>query len=143
MSVVPPPMSTTMLPLGSVIGQTRADGRDHRLLHQMHFAGLGAIRRVHDRALFHLRNLARHADDDSRMHQHLAVVRLLDEVVQHLFGDLEVGDHAILHRLDGNDVAGRAAKHLLGFLADRFHFVCVLVDCDNRGLVDNDAFARA
>ena len=55
------------------------------------------------------------------MHQHLAVVRLLDEVVQHLLGVLEVGDDAVLHGLDGDDVARRAAEHLLGLLADGFH----------------------
>ncbi len=57
------------------------------------------------------------------MHHHLAVVRLLDEVVQHLFGVAEVGDHAVLHRLDGDDVAGRAAEHLLGLFADGLDLV--------------------
>ncbi len=75
------------------------------------------------------------------MHQHLAVVRLLDEVVQHPLGDFEVGDHAVLHRLDGDDVARRAAQHLFGFFADRFHFAGVLVDGDDGRLVDHDAFA--
>jgi hypothetical protein len=75
------------------------------------------------------------------MHQHLAVVRLLDEVVQHLLGDFEVGDHAVLHGLDGHDVAGRAAQHLLGLFAHGFHLAGVLVDGDDGGLVDNDALA--
>ena len=75
------------------------------------------------------------------MHQHLAVVRLLDEVVQHLLGDFEVGDDAVLHGLDGHDVAGRAAQHLLGFLAHGFHLTGVLVDGHDGGLVDDDAFA--
>ncbi len=121
--------------------QARADRRHHGLLHQIHFAGLGAIGRVLDRALLHLRNLRRHADHDPRMHQHLAVVRLLDEVVQHLLRDFEVGDHAVLHRLDGHDVAGRAPQHLLGFLAHGFHFAGVLVDGHNGGLIDDDALA--
>jgi hypothetical protein len=75
------------------------------------------------------------------MHQHLAVVRLLDEVVEHLLSDFEVGDDAVLHGLDGDDVARGAAKHVLGFLADCFHFAGVLVDGDDGGLVDDDAFA--
>ena len=123
------------------MGKPGADRRHHGLLHQMHFAGLGAIGRVHDRALFHLRDFGRHADHDPRMHQHLAVVRLLDEVVQHLLGDFEVGDDAILHGLDGHDVARRTAQHLLGFLADGFHFAGVLVDGHDGRLVDHDAFA--
>jgi len=76
------------------------------------------------------------------MNQHLAVVRLLDEVVQHLFGDFEISDDAIFHWLDGDDVAGRAAKHVLGFLAHGFHLAGVLIDGDNRWLVDDDALAR-
>ncbi len=74
-----------------------------------------------------------------RVHQHFAVVRLLDEVVQHLFGDFEVGDHAVLHGLDGNDIAGRAAKHLLGLFAHRLDLAGVFVDGDDGGLIDDDA----
>ena len=139
MSVVPPPMSTTMLPDGSVMGKPGADRRHHGLFHQVDFAGLGAVGGVLDRALFHLGNLRRHADHDPRMHQHLAVVRLLDEVVQHLLGDFEVGDHAVLHGLDGHDVARRAPQHLLGFLAHGFYFAGVLVDGHDGRLVDHDA----
>ena len=127
------------MPPGSVIGKSCADRRHHGLFHQINFAGLGAIGRIFDRALFHLRNLRRHADHDARMHQHLAVVRLLDEVIQHLLGDFEVGDHAVFHRLDGHDVAGSAAQHVLGFLAYRFHLTGVFVDGHDRGLVDNNA----
>ena len=123
------------------MGKPGADGGDHGLFDQVNFAGLGAIGGILNRALFHLGDLGRHADDDPRMHQHLAVVRLLDEVVQHLFGDFEVGDDAVLHGLDGHDVAGRAAQHLLGFFADRFHLAGVFVDGDDGGLVDDDALA--
>ena len=130
-----------MFPDGSVIGKPRADGRHHGLLHQVHFARLGAIRRIDDGALFHLRDFAGHADHDARMHQHLAAVRLLNEVIQHALGDFEVGDDAVFHGPDGDDVAGRAAQHFLGFLADRFHFAIVLVDGDDGWLVHDDAFA--
>ena len=120
-------------------GQTRADGGDHGLLDQEDFAGLGAVGGILDGALFHLGDLRRNPDDDAGMDQHLAVVGLLDEVVQHLFGDFEVGDDAVLHGLDSHDVAGGAAQHLLGFLADGFHFPSVFVDGDDGGLVDDDA----
>ena len=78
--------------------QAGADRRHHGLLHQVNFARLGAICGVDHGALFHLRDLAGHADDDSRVHQHLAPVRLLNEVVQHALGDFEVGDDAVFHR---------------------------------------------
>ena len=38
----------------------------------------------------------------------------LDELLEHLLGDGEVGDHAVLHRADGLDVAGHLAEHGLG-----------------------------
>jgi hypothetical protein len=122
-------------------GKTCADGRHHGLFHEIDFAGLGAISRVLDGALFHLRNLRGHADDNARMHQHLAVVRLLDKVVEHLLGDFEVGNDAVLHGLDGHDVSGRAAQHVLSLFAHRFYFAGVLVDRHNGGLVDHDALA--
>ena len=75
------------------------------------------------------------------MHQHFPPVRLLNKVIQHALGDLEIGDDAVFHGFDGYDVAGRAAKHFLGFFADRFNFTGVLVDGDDGRLVDDDAFA--
>ena len=75
------------------------------------------------------------------MNQHLAVMRLLDEVVEHLLGDFEVGNYAIFHRLDGDDVARRAAEHLFRLFADGLNFVGVLIERHDRRLVDHDAFA--
>ncbi len=77
------------------------------------------------------------------MHHHLPVVRLLDEVVQHLLGLLEVGNHAILHRLDGDDVARRSAKHLLGLLAHSLHFARHAIHRDDRRLIHDDALAMS
>src|SRR4029450_6862977 len=90
-SVVPPPMSTIMLPDGSVIGMPApgaaarrrrdqfagwfgdghagADRPRHRLLDQMHFAGLGSVGAVFHRPLLDLRDLGRHANHDSRPHR--------------------------------------------------------------------------
>ena len=67
-------------------------------------------------------------------------MRLLNEVIQHALGDLEVGDDAVLHRLDGDDVARRAAEHFLGFFADGLYLAGVFVNGDDGGLVDYDAF---
>ena len=75
------------------------------------------------------------------MDQHFAAVRLLNEVIQHALGHFEVGDDAVLHRPDGDDVAGRAAQHVLGFFADGLDFAGVLVDGHDGGLVDHDALA--
>ena len=75
------------------------------------------------------------------MHQHLAAMRLLNEVIQHAFGDLEVRDYAVLHGPDGHDVAGRAAQHVFGFLADRLHFAIGFVDGYDGRLIHYDALA--
>ena len=136
MSVVPPPMSTTMLPDASVIGMPGADRRRHRFFDQVHFARLGAHRAVLHRAPLDLRDLRRHADDDARPQPAAALVRLADEVRQHLLGRLEVGDDAVLHRLDRGDVAGRAAEHLLRLVADRLDAAVDLVQRDDRRLAD-------
>ena len=45
-------------------------------------------------------------------------MHLADEVLDHLLGDFEVGDDAVAHRADRLDVAGRAAQHHLGVVAD-------------------------
>ncbi len=39
-------------------------------------------------------------------------------VLDHLLGDVEIGDHAVPQRSDGADLARRAANHLFGFLAN-------------------------
>ena len=70
----------------------------------------------------------------------------LDELLDHLFGDDEVGDHAVFHRPDGGDVAGRAAEHLLGGEADFLNdFLTIgpafLADRDNGGFIKHDALA--
>src|SRR5215831_21047266 len=72
------------------------------------------------------------------MYEHLPAVRLLDEVRQHLFRDCKVGNDAIFHRPDSDDVAGSAAKHILRFLAYGFRLVREFVDRNNGGFIDYD-----
>jgi hypothetical protein len=38
----------------------------------------------------------------------------VDEMLQHLFGDSEICDHAVLQWADGGDVAGGTSQHQLG-----------------------------
>lgn len=44
-------------------------------------------------------------------------MNLLDEMAKHRLGDLKVGDDAVFHRPDGDDIAGGAAKHALRLIA--------------------------
>src|SRR5262249_48472175 len=113
----------------------------HRLLDDEDLGGAGAERRVLHRALLDLRDARRHRDDDPRPDEEGPAVRLLDEMIEHLLRDLEVGDDAVLHRPDRDDVAGRAAQHFLGVGADGLDAVGRRVDGDDRRLAHDDAFA--
>ena len=71
-------------------------------------------------------------------------MHLADELLQHLFGHGEVGDHAVLHRTYDGYGARRLAEHLLGALADglnRFFGVRSAFHADrhDRRLVEHDA----
>jgi hypothetical protein len=68
-------------------------------------------------------------------------IGLADEVLEHLLGDLEVADHAGAHGPDRPDVAGRAADHAVGLLADLQDLArsAPVEDGDDGGLVEHDA----
>jgi hypothetical protein len=89
--------------------QAGADRGGHRFLDQVHLGGAGAQGGVADGAALHLGGAAGHADDDARAgREHRARMHHLDELLDHLLGDHEVGDHAVLH--------GRMASMLPGTL---------------------------
>ena len=69
------------------------------------------------------------------------LVHLLDEVAEHLLGDVEVGDDAVLERPDRGDRPGRAPEHPLRLGADRVHLAGALVDRDDRRLAEDDPAA--
>ena len=119
--------------------QAGADRRHHRLLDQKDLRSPGAHRRLPHRPFLHRRDLRRHADHDPRASQPAAVVGLADEVLEHVLGHLEVGDHAVLHRPYEEQDARRASEHLLGLGADRLDAVALAVDDDHRRLADDDA----
>jgi hypothetical protein len=52
----------------------------------------------------------------------------LDELLEHLLGDGEVGDDAVLHGPDGFDVARHLAEHGLGLLADGLDGLLAVAD---------------
>jgi hypothetical protein len=71
----------------------------------------------------------------------IPIVGSLDEVFEHLFGDIKISDHSILHRLDGNDIARCSTQHFLGFSANGFYLVVDLINGNDGRLVDNDSLA--
>ena len=80
-------------------GQPGADRGGHRLLDQVRLARAGGQRRLLDRALLDAGDARRDADDHARVRE-AVLVHLLDEVAEHLLGDVEVGDDAVLQRAD-------------------------------------------
>ena len=120
--------------------QPGADRGGHRLLDQVGLARAGRERRVLDRALLDPGHARRHADDHARVRE-AVLVHLLDEVAQHLLGDVEVGDDAVLQRPDRRDRARRAPEHPLRLDADGVDVARALVDRDDGRLGEHDAAA--
>ena len=118
--------------------QAGADRRRHRLLDQVGLAGAGREAGLLDRPLLDPGDAGGDADDDARVGEAVGV-HLLDEVAQHLLGDVEVGDHPVLERPDRGDRAGGAAQHPLRLDADRVDLAGVGVDRHHRGLGEDDA----
>ena len=63
----------------------------------------------------------------------------LDKMPQHGLGDFKVGNHAVLHGPDGDDIAGRSSDHVFCFETDGLDFVGVFIDGDNGRLAQDDA----
>ena len=120
--------------------QAGADRGGHRLLDQVGLAGTGGERRVLDGALLDARHPRGDADDHARVSKAM-LVHLLDEVPQHLLGDVEVGDDAVLEGADRRDRARRAPEHPLRLDADGVDVARALVDRDHGRLREHDATA--
>jgi len=98
--------------------QTDPDSRSHGLFDQINFARAGVSRRIFHRPFLNFGNSGRNSNNHAGCDQ-FAVVDLLNEVPQHRLGDFEIGDNAVFHRPDGDDVARGASQHALGFFANR------------------------
>ena len=70
-------------------------------------------------------------------------MRFADEMLDHLLGDLEVGDDARPQRPDGLNILGRLAHHQLGVVTDRLDLLDTVdgFDGNNRRFVEDDAAA--
>ena len=66
----------------------------------------------------------------------------LDEVAQHLLGDVEVGDDAVLQRPDRRDVPGVRPSIRLASTPTAWTSPVARVDGDDRGLGEHDAAPR-
>ena len=122
--------------------QAGADGGRHRFFDQKDAARAGRQSRFLNRAAFHRGRAGGHADDDHGIGEGAAVMHFADEMLDHFFGDFEIGDDAVAQRADGLDIAGRAAQHQLGLVADGAHGLLAAAGGDgghHRRLIQHDA----
>ena len=119
-SVVPPPTSTTIEPVASATGRSApiAAAIGSSIRNTWPAPAPIALSRIARRSTC-VEPQGTQMMMRGRGREEFVVVHFLDEVLQHLLGDGEVGDHAVLHRADRDDVARRLAEHHLRFLADR------------------------
>jgi len=89
--------------------------------------------------LLHIGDAAGHGDDEPGLGEGVAAVHLLDEVAQHLLGDVELGDDPVGERADRDDVTGRSPDHLFGLRPHRDDLPRSGVDRDHGRLVEDDA----
>src|SRR5918996_5180514 len=92
----------------------RVDHRVHRLLDDVRRPRTRGDRGLLHGSLLDTGDAARHAHDNTGLREEAPGVHLLDEVPEHLLGDVEVGDHAVLRGSPPLDVGGGAADHALG-----------------------------
>ncbi len=125
-------------------GQVGAHGSGHRLLDQIRLAGTSLHGGLEHRALLNRGGAARNADDDAGLGLPRVLARrgLVDERADHSLGHVIVGHHAVMQRVLGRERVGRMVDHVLRLVADGQDAMGALLDCDDGGLVDDDAFAR-
>ena len=125
------------LGLGDV--DARADGGGDRLFNEVDAARAGLNARVDDRALLDLGDAGWNADDDARLEE-LEADDLVQKLLDHALSDLVIGDHALAQGANGDDVAGGAAEHGLRVRADLQELAGILVERNDRGFVEHNAF---
>src|SRR5690606_1132836 len=68
-------------------------------------------------------------------------MNLADKMLQHLLGNLEIGNNTILQGADSSNIARSPAQHALGFCADRLHdlMAIMMANSHHRRFVEYDA----
>ena len=126
---------------GLADGQACTDGRSHGLLDDGDLTGTGLQGRLTHRTALDFRHAGRDADDHAGAGEHAVAAGLLEEVLQHIGGDVKVGDDAVLQGADSHDAAGGAADDGLSLSAHAAHFVVLGVHGHDRGFTHDDALA--
>ena len=125
--------------------QTCTDSGGHRLFNQINGRSACSQGGIADGFALNLGGAAGHADNDARRGGKAAVIYFFDKLLEHFFGNVKVGNHAVFHRADGLNAARRAAEHFFGFGAHgqnhAFAVRSIGLHGHHRGFVQNNAFA--
>ena len=118
--------------------QSGSEGGGDGLLDQEDPACSGLKRGVVDGSLLHLGDAGGDADNDAGLEKRDSQ-RLLDEVLDHILGQVVLADHPVPQGADGDDIAGGASEHLLGFAADLHQLIGLPVYGDDGRFFQDDA----
>ena len=120
------------------------EGRSHRLINKKNLACARALSGLANRTAFDLRRTVRDTDQYARAGTKVSrIVRLPDEVLQHLLSDREIRNNAVFQWSNRCNVTRRATQHILGLRADRLNRTStparILANCYNRRFIEHDA----
>ncbi len=119
--------------------QADTNGRRHGFFHHPGILGSRRDGCVNHRPLLHFCDSGRDCYDNPRPHPAHSPVCPVEKVPEHPLGGVEIGDHSIPQRPDGNDIPRRASYHFLGFVADSQDVLGFLVPGHHRWFVDHNA----
>ena len=126
---------------GLADGQACTDGSSHGLLNHRHLTGTGLQGSFAHSAALHLGNAGGDADDHPGTGEHTVAAGLFEEVLQHICGDVEISDDAVLQGTHRHDAAGGTADDSLCLAAHAAHLIGLGVHRHDRGLAHDDALA--
>ena len=126
---------------GLADGQACTDGSCHGLLNDRHLTGTSLQGSLAHSAALHLGNAGGNADDHPGTREHTVAAGLFEEVLQHIGGDVEIGDDAVLQGTHRHDAAGGTADDSLCLAAHAAHLIGLGVHRHDRGLAHDDALA--
>jgi hypothetical protein len=122
--------------------EAHTDGRSHGLVDHVDTLRAGGHRGGAHGAALELGDARGNADDHPRLDAENAFGGdLLEEMTEHHFRHVHVGDHAVFERTDRLDPLGRAAEHALGLEPDAHDATAALLDGHHGGLVEDDPLA--
>ena len=122
--------------------QFDADRGREWLFYHVHFACAGSACGVAHGAYFDRSDSRRHADHHARTEQcFVSRLRFIDEIREHLRCHLEIRYDTIYDRFQCLNMLGCTPHHVLGLLTDGDHLARFCIECDDRGLIDDDAAA--